>query len=99
MKAGILAQGGTAEPVRWARLEMTAVAAHRDPATDHLMLANCGHVAPVVIRDDGTVDRFAFGSGHGLGGRATPKPDRRSTTLASGDRLVLVSDGVVECGA
>jgi serine phosphatase RsbU (regulator of sigma subunit) len=80
------------------RAEMTAVAAHWDPATDDLTVANCGHVAPVVIRGDGAVDRFDFEPGHGLGGRATPKPAERSASLASGDRLVLVSDGVVECG-
>src|ERR687895_816340 len=53
------------------RAEMTAVAAHWDPATDELLVVNCGHVPPVVIRGDGGVDRFDFGPGHGLGGRAT----------------------------
>ena len=80
------------------RAEMTAVAAHWDPATDELLVVNCGHVPPVVIRGDGSVDRFDFGPGHGLGGRATPKPDRRSGSLASGDRLVMVSDGIVKRG-
>jgi serine phosphatase RsbU (regulator of sigma subunit) len=80
------------------RAEMTAVAAHWDPATENLTIANCGHVPPVVIRGDGSVERFEFEAGHGLGGRATPKPARRSATLASGDRLVLVSDGVIRCG-
>jgi serine phosphatase RsbU (regulator of sigma subunit) len=80
------------------RAEMTAVSAHWDPATDHLTVANCGHLAPVVIRGDGRVDRFDFEPSHGLGGRATPKPAERSASLASGDRVVLVSDGVVECG-
>jgi serine phosphatase RsbU (regulator of sigma subunit) len=80
------------------RAEMTAVAAHWDPATDELLVVNCGHVPPVVIRGNGSVDRFDFGPGHGLGGRATPKPDARSGSLASGDRLVLVSDGIVKRG-
>jgi serine phosphatase RsbU (regulator of sigma subunit) len=80
------------------RAEMTAVTAHWDPATDELVVANCGHVPPVVLRGDGAVERFEFEPGHGLGGRATPKPALRSTSLASGDRLVLVSDGVVRCG-
>jgi serine phosphatase RsbU (regulator of sigma subunit) len=80
------------------RAEMTAVAAHWDPATGELAVVNCGHVAPVVLRGDGAVERLEFEPGHGLGGRATPKPDRRSTELAPGDRLVLVSDGVVRCG-
>jgi serine phosphatase RsbU (regulator of sigma subunit) len=80
------------------RAEMTALAAHWDPATDELLVVNCGHVPPAVIRGDGTVDRFDFGPGHGLGGRATPRPDARSGSLASGDRLVLVSDGIVKRG-
>jgi serine phosphatase RsbU (regulator of sigma subunit) len=80
------------------RAEMTAVAAHWDPVTDELLVVNCGHVPPVMIRGDGRVDRFDFGPGHGLGGRATPKPAQRSASLASGDRLVLVSDGVVQRG-
>jgi serine phosphatase RsbU (regulator of sigma subunit) len=80
------------------RAEMTAVTAHWDPATDELLVANCGHVAPVVVRGDGAVEQLEFERAHGLGGRATPKPARRSTSLTSGDRLVLVSDGVVRCG-
>jgi serine phosphatase RsbU (regulator of sigma subunit) len=80
------------------RAEMTAVTAHWDPATDELVVANCGHVPPVVLRGDGAVERFEFEPGHGLGGRGTPKPALRATSLASGDRLVLVSDGVVRCG-
>jgi serine phosphatase RsbU (regulator of sigma subunit) len=80
------------------RTEMTAVTAHWDPATCDLAVANCGHVPPVVIRASGDVEPVDVESGHGLGGRATPKPSRRSATLASGDRLVLVSDGVVNCG-
>jgi serine phosphatase RsbU (regulator of sigma subunit) len=80
------------------RSEMTALAARWDPATEDLAIANCGHVPPVVLRGDGSVDRFDRETGPGLGGRATPKPARRSASLRSGDRLVLVSDGVVECG-
>jgi serine phosphatase RsbU (regulator of sigma subunit) len=80
------------------RVEMTAMTAHWDPATDELVVANCGHVEPVVLRGEGSVERVEFGAGHGLGGRATPKPAVRSTSLASGDRLVLVSDGVIHHG-
>ena len=35
---------------------------------------------------------------HGLGGRASAKPQERSTSLESGDRLVMVSDGVINSG-
>src|ERR671914_55776 len=76
------------------RAEMTAVSAHWDPATDELLVVNCGHVPPVVVRGNGSVDRFDFGPGHGLGGRATPKPGPRAGVAPPGDRLVLVSDGI-----
>ena len=35
---------------------------------------------------------------HGLGGRASAKPVERTTSLAPGDRLVMVSDGVTGSG-
>jgi serine phosphatase RsbU (regulator of sigma subunit) len=80
------------------RAEMTALVARWDPATSDLALANCGHVPPVIVRAGDEVQRLEVGSGHGLGGRATPTPSRLSDMLAPGDRLVLVSDGVVNCG-
>jgi serine phosphatase RsbU (regulator of sigma subunit) len=80
------------------RAEMTAVASHWDPATHELTVANCGHVAPTLLREDGEVEHIVVREGHGLGGRASPKPAERSLTLAPGDRLVMVSDGVVKSG-
>jgi serine phosphatase RsbU (regulator of sigma subunit) len=78
------------------RAEMTALIAHWDPVSHRLRIANCGHVAPVVIRADETVGRLRSPSGPGLGGRSTPKPGAQTLTLASGDRLVAVSDGVTK---
>jgi serine phosphatase RsbU (regulator of sigma subunit) len=80
------------------RAEMTAVASHWDPATHELTVANCGHVAPAVLRADGQVEHLRIREGHGLGGRASPKPAERSSRLEPGDRLVLVSDGVIKAG-
>src|SRR5215211_3620238 len=80
------------------RAEMTAVAAHWDPATNKLSLANCGHVAPVILRSGAQVEHVRVPQAHGLGGRASPKPAERSTSLGPGDRLVLVSDGVIKSG-
>ena len=80
------------------RTEMTAVVAHWDPATHDLSIANCGHVAPVILRDGDEVEHIRIREGHGLGGRASPKPAERSTTLTPGDRLVIVSDGVIKRG-
>jgi serine phosphatase RsbU (regulator of sigma subunit) len=80
------------------RTEMTAVAAHWDPATNDLDVSICGHAPPLILREGGDVEHMAVPKGHGLGGRASPKPIERSTALAPGDRLVMVSDGVTECG-
>ena len=80
------------------RTEMTAVAARWDPATHELEIANCGHVPPLLLRADGRMEHLGIREGHGLGGRASPKPAEHPTTLAPGDRLVMVSDGVIECG-
>ena len=62
------------------------------------MVANCGHVAPP--RDSrgqhGRAPRD--GATPGLGARTSPKPSERSALLQAGDRLILVSDGVVKSG-
>ena len=81
------------------RAEMTAVVAHWDPANGDLDVANCGHVAPLVLREGAGAEQIGASAGRGLGGRASPKPTEDSTRLRAGDRLVLVSDGVVNCGA
>ena len=78
--------------------EMSAVIAHWDPVSRALTVANCGHFAPAVIHGDGTAEQLDVPRTHGLGGRSTPKPRERIVTLDSGDRLVMVSDGVVADG-
>lgn len=80
------------------RAEMTAVVAHWDPVTRDLTVASCGHVPPAIIRADGRAMRIEFPSGHGLGGRPTPKPMEVRDVLQPGDRLVMVSDGVIKEG-
>jgi serine phosphatase RsbU (regulator of sigma subunit) len=80
------------------RAEMTAVVARWDSSTSKLRVASCGHVAPVILRAGGDVERLRFPKGRGLGGRASPRPVERTSTLEPGDRLLLVSDGVVKSG-
>jgi serine phosphatase RsbU (regulator of sigma subunit) len=78
--------------------EMTAVAAHWDPATFALDIVNCGHTVPLVLRGGGEVERLDVPPGRGLGGRASPRPSDLRTSLQPGDRLVLCSDGVITDG-
>ncbi|UJA19445.1 SpoIIE family protein phosphatase [Thermoleophilia bacterium SCSIO 60948] len=77
--------------------EMSALVARWDPASFELTVANCGHVAPIVLRN-GDPQRAGKGGGRGLGGRSSPRPDEHTSTLGPGDRLVLFSDGVVKPG-
>jgi AcrR family transcriptional regulator len=80
------------------RAEMTAVVARWEPASADLHVANCGHVAPVILRGGGEVEPLRIPKTHGLGGRASAKPVEQTTSLATGDRLVMVSDGVTGSG-
>ena len=80
------------------KAEMTAVVAHWSPATGRIRVADCGHVPPLILRAGGDAEFPDLPTGHGLGGRATPKPIEREFTLDPGDRVVMVSDGVVLCG-
>ncbi len=75
--------------------EMTAIASHWDAATHVLRLLNCGHVPPVIIRADGTSEVPDLSATRGLGGRSAPQPTEHATNLSPGDRLVLISDGVI----
>ncbi len=77
------------------RAEMTALIAHWDSTSHLLRICNCGHVAPLVLRAAGGEERVEFARSHGLGGRSAPKPAEHKSRLEPGDRLVLVSDGVL----
>jgi serine phosphatase RsbU (regulator of sigma subunit) len=80
------------------RAEMAVIVVRWDPTTHELEIANCAHVPPLVLREDGATEPLRMPSPHGLGGRATPKPSEHSDSLGAGDRLLMVSDGVVEEG-
>jgi serine phosphatase RsbU (regulator of sigma subunit) len=77
------------------RAEMSALISTWDPATHELRVANCGHVPPVILRHSGEAERLRVAEGRGLGGRSRPKPAERSAELGPGDRLLMVSDGVI----
>jgi len=98
IKEALMVMHRTLKEMPGPQAEMSAVVSHWDPATRELTVANCGHVPPVMIRADGTTERLKVPKVRGLGGRAAPEPAERSTTMAAGDRLIMVSDGVVAEG-
>ncbi|HEY1855191.1 MAG TPA: SpoIIE family protein phosphatase [Solirubrobacterales bacterium] len=75
--------------------EMTALIARWDPLSRRLSTYTCGHVPALLIHGHGDEELLDGGRSHGLGGRSTPNPSERSSRLDPGERLVLVSDGVV----
>ena len=94
----LLVMHATLKEMPGPRAEMTAVAARWDPTTGSASIVNCGHVPPVLLRERGRATSVGRQQGHGLGGRSRPRADETSVRLRSGDRLVLVSDGVVGRG-
>jgi serine phosphatase RsbU (regulator of sigma subunit) len=98
IKEALMVMHRTLKEMPGPQAEMSAVVSHWDPATHELTIANCGHVPPVVIRNDGTAEKLKVPKVRGLGGRSAPEPAERSITLESGDRLIMVSDGVVAEG-
>lgn len=80
------------------RSEMAAIVSRWEPGSGLVELANCGHVAPLILREGGEVERLWFAPSHGLGSRSTPKPSEVRAWLRVGDRLVLTSDGVTGRG-
>lgn len=66
-----------------------------EAATRTVRYVNCGHPSPVLLRSDGSVELLAA-TGTVLGAFDEPCFEERSLPLASGDRLVLYSDGFSE---
>ena len=73
----------------------TALLAELDPATGALTYVNAGHNRPVLSRETGETVRLEAG-GLPLGIRPDAAYESGSLVLASGDRLVIFTDGVVE---
>ena len=76
--------------------EVRAAVAHWHPSSRRLTAFACGHAPLILIRSSGQVEHLAGESDTRLGGRARPRPAEAATTMASGDRLILVSDGVID---
>ena len=74
----------------------TIVLGFVDLRTGAATLSQAGHPYPVVIRADGTVDQAGTG-GFPVGLMEAVEYEEFSLTLGPGDRLLLLSDGVMEC--
>ncbi|MEU6821292.1 fused response regulator/phosphatase [Streptomyces atriruber] len=65
-----------------------------DPVTGHTRVANAGHIPPLVVGDDGTA-HYVRASGPLLG-LGLDRPPPTETVLRPTDRLLLVTDGLIE---
>ena len=77
---------------------ITAFLAAYNPATGDLEWVNAGHLPPMILRADGTIDRDAFRDGGSLALGMFESADYESSRarLEPGDALVLYSDGLTE---
>ncbi|MGY1722795.1 SpoIIE family protein phosphatase [Blastococcus sp. SYSU DS0533] len=75
----------------------TAVVAELDPATGEVLIANAGHL-PVLHATGGGAEYLRGGRGPALGLLDSAGYRETRLTLAGDDRLLLVSDGLVERG-
>jgi FixJ family two-component response regulator len=66
-----------------------------DTSLGVLTYANAGHYLPIVVREDGTVERLSEG-GPVLGVFSDAAYEQGHTQVGSGDRIVLYTDGVTE---
>jgi sigma-B regulation protein RsbU (phosphoserine phosphatase) len=68
-----------------------------DDRTRRLRYVNCGHVAPLLLRADGSLERLEP-TATMLGAFPVWRSGERQLTLGRGDILVAYSDGVTEAG-
>ena len=78
-----------------AGLFVTLFGAMLDAETGALRYCNAGHTPPLLVRAEGAVERLDTG-GAVLGIVAAGRYADGDVQLASGDRLLLVTDGIVE---
>ncbi len=70
---------------------------HYDDRTRRLCYANAGHLPPLLVRADGSVERLAS-TATVIGVFKNWTSEDRSVELQAGDTLVLFTDGVTEAG-
>lgn len=74
----------------------TLMLAFVDLPTGEVTFSQAGHPHPLVQRADGQIEQCGEG-GFPVGLMADVRFDEYTITLAPGDRLILLSDGVTEC--
>jgi len=70
---------------------------HYDDRTRRLSYANCGHLPPLVVRADGSIERL-MPTATVIGVFKQWITETRTVDLHPGDTLVLFSDGITEAG-
>ena len=71
--------------------------AHYDDRERRLRYANCGHLPPILLRADGSVERLSS-TATVLGVFSAWTSEEKVVDLKTGDTLVIFSDGVTEAG-
>jgi sigma-B regulation protein RsbU (phosphoserine phosphatase) len=59
--------------------------------------ARAGHEPPLILHPDGSVERLPHSAGMAVGLWDPITVDEREVTLASGDALILYTDGMTDC--
>jgi serine phosphatase RsbU (regulator of sigma subunit) len=75
-------------------LTTTVCLVQLDPGTGRIRIANAGHIPPLILRDSGSAE-YAKASGPLLG-LGLPHPTPTELFLERGDRLLMVTDGLIE---
>ncbi len=70
---------------------------HYDDRTRRLTYANCGHLPPLLVRAEGSIERLTP-TATVIGVFKDWRTEERTVDLRPGDTLVLFSDGVTEAG-
>lgn len=65
-----------------------------DPASGRARIANAGHLPPLIVGDDGTADYVEAGGP--LLGLGLDRPSPTAVALSPTDRLLMVTDGLIE---
>ncbi|GAB2589213.1 SpoIIE family protein phosphatase [Streptomyces capparidis] len=73
----------------------TCLYAVYDPVACEIVLANAGHLPPVLVRTDGRAELLSLPTGVPIGVGGVPF-EAVTVPVAPGDRLVLCTDGLVE---